>query len=168
MTSPTYPVFEGDGGAHTPLRPTASLHLGGLEFQDHPTHPPTDRRRMSSTDFMQSTMTIERCASVVPVLQVDCTGHATTPTINSVASANTTLTSSNVTISRTGTGAYDIQWPSSKLPPATIRPRAFVSTADRRISWSQTGNTISVACVVASTGSATDSCAFSIDCFGGA
>jgi hypothetical protein len=123
MTSPVYPVFEGDGGGNAPKRPTASVDLGGLLFTDNIKYPPKDREDLSSTDFMQATMTLERVARMIPVLIVDATLETGSSTIDSVTCVSDAVTTSNVTIAELGTGNFRITIPSGKLPTATSLPK---------------------------------------------
>lgn len=127
MTSPVYPVFEGDGGVNAPKRPTADVDLGGLSFIDSVKYPPKDRERLSATDYMQATMSLERVARMIPVLIVDAT-LVTSPSAMPlyVLSVNDALTTANVTISETGTGAYRVTIPSGKLPTAAASPEATI------------------------------------------
>jgi hypothetical protein len=123
MTSPVYPVFEGDGGGHAPKRPTASVDLGGLLFTDNIKYPPKDREQLSSTDYMQATMTLERVARMIPVLIVDLLlDDAPDLAIVGVVSVNDALTTANVTVSKTATGRYRVSVPSGKLPTSSGRP----------------------------------------------
>lgn len=123
MTSPVYPVYEGDGGLNAPKRPTASVDLGGLDFVDSVKYPPKDRERLSATDYMQTTMSLERIARMVPVLIVDVlVDDVPDLTVVNVVSTNDALTTANVTPSRLSLGKYRITIPSGKLPTANSRP----------------------------------------------
>jgi hypothetical protein len=132
MTSPVYPVFEGDGGGNAPKRPTASVDLGGLLFTDNIKYPPKDREDLSSTDFMQATMTLERVARMIPVLIVDATLATGAPTVDYVTCVSDAVTTANVTITEIGTGQFRVTVPSGKLPTATGRPKfdIVVSSGD--------------------------------------
>lgn len=143
MTSPTYPVFEGDGGANTPLRPVAETHLGGLQFQDHPTKPPADKRRMSATDFMQTTMTVERAARMVPALVVDVDGTGTLA-ISGVICTNDAVTASSVSVTSAATGSYVVTWTAGSLPPRRVRPRVIPQLFAVLSGATQTANSISM------------------------
>src|SRR5512136_2702004 len=129
MTSPAYPVFEGDGGTNAPKRPIADVDLGGLAFVDSIKYPPKDRERLSCTDYMQTTMSLERAARTIPMLRAEIYGYASmpagTPAV-SVASVNDTLTTANVTTERLATGKYRITYPVNKIPPANTKPTAIL------------------------------------------
>lgn len=123
MTSPVYPVFEGDGGVNAPKRPTASVDLGGLSFTDSVKYPPKDRERLSATDYMQVTMSLERIARMSPVLIVDIlVDDVPDLAVVGVTSVNDVLTTANVVPSRLSLGKYRITIPSGKLPTANGRP----------------------------------------------
>jgi len=126
MTSPAYPVFEGDGGANTPKRPTASVDLGGLDFVDSVKNPPKDRERLAASDYMQATMSLERVARMLPVLIADVTGETGTPSTDTVISVNDALTTVNVVTTEIGTGKYRVTYPTGKLPTANCSPVAQV------------------------------------------
>lgn len=124
MTSPIYPVFEGDGGLNTPKRPTADVDLGGLDFVDSVKYPPKDRERLSCTDYMQVTMSLERVARMTPVLIVEGSVEGGSASVTSIVSTNDSLTTANVTIAEGSTGVYTITIPAARLPPAIGRPSA--------------------------------------------
>lgn len=127
MTSPLYPVFEGDGGVNVPKRPTASVDLGGLDFVDSIKYPPKDRERISASDFMQITMSVERIARCIPVLiadlQLETAGGQVTLSVYSV---NDALTVANVVTTEVSSGVYRVTFPASSLPTANGRPVAQV------------------------------------------
>lgn len=129
MTSPVYPVFEGDGGSNLPKRPTASVDLGGLDFVDSVEYPPKDREILSATDYLQFTMSLERVARTIPMLRADVYGYAAmtpgTATTN-VVSVNGTLTTANVTVERLALGKYRVTYPTGKLPTANSKPVAIL------------------------------------------
>jgi hypothetical protein len=129
MTSPAYPVFEGDGGTHAPKRPTAAVDLGGLDFVDSVKYPPKDRERLSATDYMQATMSLERLARVTPVMLVDALGDTTDTGTTAVASVNDALTTANVVTTRVDAGKYRVTYPSGKLPAANSAPVAQIIKA---------------------------------------
>jgi len=128
MTSPAYPVFEGDGGTNAPKRPTAAVDLGGLDFVDSVKYPPKDRERLSATDYMQTTMSLERMARCLPVLVADLIletagGQETV----SVTSVNDGLTTVNVVTTEVGSGVYRVTYPANMLPVSVGRPSAIVT-----------------------------------------
>lgn len=127
MTSPVYPVYEGDGGVNAPKRPTADVDLGGLGFVDSVKYPPKDRERLSATDYMQVTMSLERIARMTPVLvadfdiEVGLTGNP-----DYVVCVNDTVTTASVTLSETSSGHYRVTIPAGKIPTANCKPKVDV------------------------------------------
>lgn len=122
MTSPVYPVFEGDGGVNAPKRPTADVDLGGLSFVDSVKYPPKDRERLSATDYMQATMSLERVARMIPVLIVEGGLETGGPGIDAVVSVNDALTTGNISVTENSSGVYTVSIPSGKLPTSSGRP----------------------------------------------
>jgi hypothetical protein len=127
MTSPAYPVFEGDGGANAPKRPTAAVDLGGLDFVDSVKYPPKDRERLSASDYMQVTMSLERMARCMPVLVADLVletaGGQETISVNSTHDGLTTV---NVVTTEVSSGVYRVTYPTNMLPVPNGRPMASV------------------------------------------
>jgi hypothetical protein len=124
MTSPLYSVFEGDGGVNAPKRPTALVDLGGLSFTDNIKFPPKDREHLSSSDFMQATRCEEAIARMIPVMRVELSLATGAVSVTSVVAVNSALTTTNVTVTETGSGLYTVQWPASMLPAANGRATA--------------------------------------------
>jgi hypothetical protein len=121
MTSPVFSVLEGDGGVNSPEWPTEE-HFGGLLFEDDPQYPPTDRKRLSATDYMQLEMSVARACRMIPPLTVDFI-PGTTPNVPAILFVNCTndaITTTTATITRTGEGIYEIEIPEQTLPPRRL------------------------------------------------
>lgn len=143
MTSPVYPVFEGDGAANGPMRPTASAHMGGLEFVDNPRYPPTDRRRMSATDFMQVEMVAERVARMVPALTLEWTLIDGSPSaVTGVICVNDAISIASITVFQDAPGLYAVSWPAGSLPPKRLLPVAVPHGEAVCASRTQTANVV--------------------------
>jgi hypothetical protein len=112
---------------------------------------------------MQTTMSVERLARMSPMLQVDISGHATTPTILGVASVNSSLVIATLTLGRVSQGLYSISWTAGKLPPATLRPWGFAN--GRFVDVTQGMNQLFIT-VNTRASSQTDSFVASIFCYG--
>lgn len=170
MAIPTYLVLDGDGGANTPLRPTAEPHFGGLGFVNHPTYPPTDTRRPSAQLIMQMTRSIERALNVVPAATVDVywSGSAVSR-IGLVAIANESAFQSSLILAHTGTGLFTLTWTAGLLPPRTLYPRAKILGPVTLNSYAVmlTASSCEVHVANTTTGSLVDTaCRFSVDIYG--
>lgn len=170
MTAPNYCVLEGDPtNGIAPRRPDALCEdMGGLQFQDDPNEPPRANEHMSAKDFKQVEMLVQRLTKMAPALRVDVS-IGMSPTVSNVLSVNSTLTTSNVTISRIGAGHYRITWPSGSLPATRCAPRAcglyfgLVATAE---GVPGTPNAVDLYAVDAIGGALTDTGYASIDISG--
>ena len=170
MPIPTYLVLDGDGGANTPLRPTAEPHFGGLGFVNHPTYPPTDTRRPSAQLIMQMTRSIERALHVLPAATVDVYwSGAALSIIGLVSTSNEAEFRSGVNLAHAGTGIFTVTWTAGMLPPRTMWPRATILGPVTLTSYAIMTSTSVCEVHVANTttGSLVDtSCRFSVDLYG--
>lgn len=119
MTSPIYPVFEGDGGTHSPKWPDEN-DMGGLQFVDDPQYPPVHQKRLSATDYMQLEMCVARACRMVPALVFDFQ-PGNTPNTPAVLAHWSVVDDLEFTINRTGTGLYTVAWDQT-LPPLVALP----------------------------------------------
>lgn len=127
MASPSYPVYEGDGGHNAPRRPTAWVDLGGLDRTDATNPPPVDRQELASTDVMQATMSLERIARMAPNLVAELTLVTGAPhAAASVACVNDMIIPADVVVTNTATGKYRINYPPSRLPVSNCSPYANI------------------------------------------
>src|SRR5512136_2105256 len=127
MASPTYPVYEGYG-THSPKRPTATADLGGLDFSDSQRLPPKNRVELSATDYMQTTMSLERIARMAPTLMANMvlvTSGSPVPATG-ISCVNNNVLAADVVITNTATGKYTIAYPANKLPSPNMHPIAVI------------------------------------------
>lgn len=170
MTAPSYCVLDGDG-SHAPRRPASDgSDTGGLLFQDAlGKNAPRPNEDMSSKDFMQVEMLLERALRTLPVLQVDFAGTSGATGVISaqtVVVANDTLPTSEVVVSKLGTGAYQIEFTTGKLPAITVKPRITTGgTFDARLVCNQAANVVTIF-AYASGGALTNSFEARVDIYG--
>jgi hypothetical protein len=146
MTAPSYCVLDGTTGV-APARPDALCEaMGGLQFQDDVENPPRTHEHISSKDFMQQSMLIERLCRMMPVLVVEFTATTGDITAKNIVSAVDSLTAANVTVDWAGGETYlVVSWPASSLPAKTREPIATPRTnASARAACVQLSNSVSV------------------------
>lgn len=163
MTAPEHFILAGTSGV-PPRRPAADCEdFGGLLFTNDVIDTPDVNEHLAAQDFKQVEMCLQGALRMIPLLSVDFTGHATTPTVDAVMAPNPALTTSTVTFVRADVGEYTLAWPAGSLPAATLRTRFHQQ--NYMVIWSQTGSSITM--VVGNIDlSPTDSFSMSIDIFG--
>jgi hypothetical protein len=128
MSTPTYAVFDGDGGANVPKRPVASTDLGGLYKVNDIKYAPNPDTQVTAEDVKQWEMCIERMARMLPVLKFDIT--LTTSMTGAhpahVSCVNNAIGTSDVNVSETGYGTYRASWSPSTLPASNGAPMVTV------------------------------------------
>ena len=131
--SPSYFVYEGDGGLNPPARPTLD-QVGGAAFTNDTMNPPDPDQQPMAEDYNQINY-IAYCASLmIPALVIGVTLTGTTMTLNRVIAINrniSLLTSANpdISFSRTSVGHYAFGVPVAKLPQMSFPPMAFANKA---------------------------------------
>lgn len=175
MTSPTWPVFDGDGGTNTPKRPTTD-DMGGLLFENSIAYPPTDGRRPRAENWKEVEWAIEAIAHMMPIAKVDVTWSGTAVTAVTVISAsNEAALQSAITTSTisAGGGGFIITWPAGTLPPRTLHSRGFIlegsASNPALISVTDTAATtvtVSITDTQSPPEGLADACKFSVDIYG--
>ena len=131
--SPSYFVFEGDGGLNNPARPTLA-QVGGAAFVDSTQHPPIPDEQPCAPDYNQINFIAYVAALLLPAATIGVTVTGTTPALNSVIALNrsistVTVTNPDVSVARQALGQYRVSITSTKLPQITWAPRAHANKA---------------------------------------
>jgi hypothetical protein len=132
--SPTYFVFEGDGGSNPPARPTID-QVGGANFTDctEPGYAPIPDIQPMSADYNQLSLIAWAASRMMPVLKIGVTSGIP-PTINAVVAVSrnvSLLLSANpdVQVTRASQGHWQIVVSTTKLPQSDSPPKAFANNA---------------------------------------
>jgi hypothetical protein len=127
MATPTYSVFDGDGGVNPPKRPVAATDLGGLNKKNVLGYEPDPDERVTAEDVMQWERCIEAMGRMLPMLHVDLYLAAATAQVINVVSVKSSLTTANVTAVEIGTGHYRVTVPAYSLPSSNAKPMAYLT-----------------------------------------
>ena len=124
MTAPAHCVLEGTTGVVPRWPDDACNDLGGLNFQDDATDPPFPDQTPSALDFKQIEMLLQRAMRMLPALSIDAILSSVTQSFIGRRSVVDAFNgSSGVTLSRTGTGLYRVEFTAGKLPPRKLVAR---------------------------------------------
>lgn len=123
MSTPLYPVFDGDG-THAPKRPVASTDLGGLYKSDVLGYEPDPESQVTAADVKQWMMCIEAMGRMIPLLRVTChveTGMGTAVPLFA-SCVNSTVTTAEISITEVSPGVYRVSWLSGRIPSLSGAP----------------------------------------------
>lgn len=91
---------------------------------------------------------------------------ATTPSIITLWSRNSDLTTANVILARTGVGVYTLTWPSGSFPPKTWVPESSPSYYGLSVATEQSGNVVTIYASNGGNANMTDTGSASITVYG--
>jgi len=129
MATPTYSVFDGDGGANTPKRPVAATDLGGLNKKNVLGYEPDPDEQVTAEDVMQWERCIEAMGRMIPMLNADLYLQSGASVTINVTSVKTSLNTTNVVVTDVGPGHYRVTVPVNSLPATNGRPVTFLASA---------------------------------------
>jgi hypothetical protein len=163
MTAPDHFVLVGAPGI-PPRRPAVDCEdFGGLLFANDVNDPPEPNEHLAASDFKQVARCLQAALTMMPLLRLDATGSATTPSIDRVTAPNPALSTATVTIVHNSTGNFTIAWPSGTMPARNIDARVYVPNGFYSLLQGSDAITLSI---YNSSHALLDACTFSVDIFG--
>lgn len=119
MASPTYFVFDGDGGANAPRKPS-SADVGGYAKLDDADYPPDPTTMLAAADWNQIARLIEGMGRLIGCATITVAAGVSA-VITGAVGLGTGITTATFTLVRNGAGDYSITWPASKFPVTNIK-----------------------------------------------
>lgn len=148
MTAPSgYCVLDGDGGSNLPKVPASDCEdMGGLYFTDDTANPPRTHEHLSSKDFMQVEMLVQRAWQMLPLLTIWASGTAGGATVNAIRTGIAALTTASVTAAHVSTGTYSFTLPTSTMSSFGLcLPKSYVNGATAtHCAATQTANVVTL------------------------
>ena len=130
MAAISYDPYVGDGASIVPHLPSTA-NLGGTSKIDDPDYPPDPQTMPAADDFNSRAYTQAALARTTPAMVMSIAFSAGAPYVYGVTMVNSTLDSSDLSLTDNGVGDTTIEYPADSFPVVSgIRPHGLTINDD--------------------------------------